>query len=66
LCTDGLPDQFGGIKGKKLKWKGVKEKLTEWHKHPITKQKTVIKTFFDDWKNDLEQLDDVCIIGVRV
>ncbi|MBI2279627.1 MAG: SpoIIE family protein phosphatase [Bacteroidetes bacterium] len=66
LCTDGLPDQFGGIKGKKLKWKGVKEKLMEWHKQPISQQKNAVKTFFNVWKNDLEQLDDVCIIGVRI
>ena len=66
LCTDGLPDQFGGIKGKKLKWKGLKEQLFLWHKQPINNQKNTVKTFFDNWKNDLEQLDDVCIIGVRI
>ena len=66
LSTDGLPDQFGGIKGKKLKWKGLKEQLCLWQKIPIANQKDTIKSFFYNWKNDLEQLDDVCIIGVRI
>lgn len=66
LSTDGLPDQFGGIKGKKLKWKGLKEQLCLWQKIPIANQKDTIKTFFYSWKNDLEQLDDVCILGVRI
>ena len=66
LSTDGLPDQFGGVKGKKLKWKGLKEQLCLWQKIPIANQKDTIKSFFYNWKNDLEQLDDVCIFGVRI
>jgi serine phosphatase RsbU (regulator of sigma subunit) len=66
LSSDGLPDQFGGVKGKKLKWKGLKSKLVEWHQHPIKSNKKQIKNFFYDWRNDQEQLDDVCIMGVRI
>ncbi len=66
LSTDGLPDQFGGIKGKKLKWKGVKAQFLLWHQQPIIQQKKAIKTFFKMWKKDLEQIDDVCVFGVKI
>lgn len=66
LSTDGFPDQFGGIKGKKLKWKGLKAKLLGLHQLSITSQKKELKIFFNTWKNDQEQLDDVCIMGVRI
>ena len=66
LSTDGLADQFGGVKGKKLKWKGLKQQLLNWHQLPINKQQKTVKQFFVDWKNDLEQLDDICVLGVKV
>lgn len=66
LSTDGFPDQFGGVKGKKLKWKGLKAKLLEFHQLSIATQKKELKNFFHTWKNDQEQLDDVCIMGVRI
>lgn len=66
LSTDGLADQFGGVKGKKLKWKGLKQQLLNWHELPINNQNKTIKQFLVDWKNDLEQLDDICILGIRI
>jgi len=66
LSTDGFPDQFGGVKGKKLKWKGLKAVLLEFHQHSIKSQRKEFKNFFHTWKNDQEQLDDVCIMGVRL
>ena len=66
LSSDGFPDQFGGEKGKKLKWKGFKNVLTNLSITPIYAQQPVLKTFFEKWRGDLEQLDDVCIIGVRL
>jgi len=66
LSSDGFPDQFGGEHGKKLKWKGFKNVITNIAPTPINAQLPVLKTFFDNWKGDLEQLDDVCVIGVRL
>jgi serine phosphatase RsbU (regulator of sigma subunit) len=66
LSSDGFPDQFGGEKGKKLKWKGFKNVLQNLSDTPIYAQLPVLKTFFEKWKGDLEQLDDVCIIGVKL
>jgi len=64
LSSDGFPDQFGGAKGKKLKWKGFKEQILIASKLPSEKQLIHLQSFFTDWQTDLEQVDDVCVIGV--
>lgn len=66
LYTDGYADQFGGPKGKKFKHKQLKDKLTENCHLPLEKQKEILNSAFDSWKGELEQVDDVCIIGIRL
>lgn len=66
LFTDGFSDQFGGPKGKKLKYKAFKELLLSIHQKKMNEQKQIIYNYFNEWKGDLEQIDDVCIIGIRV
>ncbi len=64
--TDGMPDQFGGPKGKKFMYKQLKELLVSISNLPMNQQKQKLFSCFVDWKIDLEQVDDVLIIGVRV
>lgn len=64
--TDGYSDQFGGPDGKKLKIKKLKHLLVSVANLHIDEQKETIRKFFRDWKGDLEQVDDVLVIGVRV
>jgi ligand-binding sensor domain-containing protein/serine phosphatase RsbU (regulator of sigma subunit) len=64
--TDGFPDQFGGLKGKKFKHKHLKELLLEIANEPMQTQKQKLNVAFESWKADLEQVDDVCLIGVRL
>ena len=66
LMTDGYPDQFGGEKGKKFKYKQLEDLLLAISAKPLTEQKQVLSKSFDDWKGNLEQVDDVTIIGIRV
>lgn len=66
LFTDGYADQFGGEKGKKMMYKPFKELLLSIQDKTMDEQKIVLEQFFMDWKGNLEQVDDVCIIGVRV
>ncbi len=66
LFSDGYADQFGGARGKKLKYKNMKLLFLEHVGLPMADQKNKIETAFDDWKNDFEQLDDVCVIGVKI
>lgn len=64
--TDGYADQFGGPKGKKFKYKQLEEILVSISTLPIQKQKTILTQKFERWKGNLEQVDDVLIIDVRV
>jgi Stage II sporulation protein E (SpoIIE) len=64
LFTDGYADQFGGPKGKKLKNKLFKETITKNLNKNCFTQKLEIETVFNTWKGDLEQVDDVCVIGI--
>jgi serine phosphatase RsbU (regulator of sigma subunit) len=64
--TDGMPDQFGGPKGKKFMYKKLKELLVSISSLPMTTQKQNLSDALRDWMGDLEQVDDICLIGVRV
>lgn len=66
IFTDGFADQFGGEKGKKFKYSRLKQLLLAINKKELREQKNVLKKSFDDWKGKLEQVDDVCIIGLRI
>ena len=66
MLTDGLPDQFGGPKGKKFKYKQLEDILLENNQKSLQEQKEILSARFEDWKGNLEQVDDVCLIGVRV
>ncbi|WKZ75766.1 MAG: tetratricopeptide repeat protein [Vicingaceae bacterium] len=64
--TDGFSDQFGGSKGKKYMIKNVKELLLQIVHLPMSEQKQKLSEAFNQWKGSNEQVDDVCIIGVRI
>jgi len=65
LYTDGFADQFGGPKGKKFKYKALNELLLANHNKSTTEQKRIFDSTFENWKGRLEQVDDVCVIGIR-
>ena len=64
--TDGFADQFGGEKGKKFKYKPFKRFLIDLHSKQMVDQEQLIADSFENWRGDLEQIDDMCVIGVRV
>jgi len=66
LFSDGLQDQFGGDNKKKLKISNVKNLLAKVSSAEINAQPGIINDFFMEWKGDLEQVDDVCVIGIRI
>jgi len=63
--TDGFADQFGGDKGKKLKSTRLKELLLSNSHKNLNNQKEVLSDFFEKWKGENEQVDDVCLIGIK-
>ena len=66
LFTDGYADQFGGEKGKKFKYKPFKELLISISNNSMLDQKKTLEINFIEWKGDLEQIDDVCVVGVKI
>lgn len=66
MFTDGYADQFGGEKGKKFKYSRLKALLLSMQQEPIENQKNILATTFRNWQGSFEQIDDVCVIGVRV
>jgi len=65
IFSDGYADQFGGSKGKKLKYRALKEILLKNSSLPMDQQGSLLEKHFDSWKGDVEQVDDVVFIGLR-
>lgn len=66
LFTDGYTDQFGGPQGKKFKHKQLEDILKASAHLDLHQQKNKIEEAFENWKGELEQVDDVLIVGVRI
>ncbi len=66
LFTDGYADQFGGPKGKKFKYKQLADLILRNKNLTMTEQRDVLDNTFTDWKGNIEQVDDVCIIGIKL
>lgn len=66
LFTDGYPDQFGGEKGKKFKYNRFRELLIKASALPMAEQRQLLEDTLRDWQGNLEQVDDICVMGVRL
>jgi serine phosphatase RsbU (regulator of sigma subunit) len=66
LFSDGYADQFGGPDRKKFKYKSLKELIEQLHDQPMEQQKAILQERFFSWKGEVEQIDDVVMIGIRI
>jgi len=66
IFSDGYADQFGGPIGKKMKLRRFRHILLTISKMPLIKQREFLDQSFDNWKGELEQVDDILVIGVRL
>jgi len=66
MFSDGFADQFGGPKGKKFKYKPFKKLLLENADKPMFEQKEILNKAFENWRGDLEQIDDVVVVGIKI
>lgn len=64
--TDGYTDQFGGEKGKKFSSKRLKENFLSIHRLSVAEQKQNLNSTMNKWMNELEQVDDMLIIGIKL
>ncbi len=65
LSTDGFADQFGGTKGKKFKQKRLRELFVQNTLLPLAEQESILEKEFESWRGNLEQVDDVLVMGFR-
>ncbi|MBK7127809.1 MAG: SpoIIE family protein phosphatase [Crocinitomicaceae bacterium] len=66
LYTDGYADQFGGPKGKKFRYKALNELIQTIAPLSMREQKEILNNTLENWMGSLEQIDDVCVIGIRL
>jgi len=66
IFTDGYVDQFGGEKEKKFKAKAFRELLLSIQDKTMEEQKIYIDNVFETWRGNIEQIDDVCVLGIRI
>ncbi|MES2593591.1 MAG: two-component regulator propeller domain-containing protein [Bacteroidota bacterium] len=66
MFTDGYADQFGGEKGKKFKYGKFKELLLEIQSLTMKKQQEILNERFEEWRGNLEQVDDILIVGIKI
>lgn len=72
LFSDGYADQFGGTheektgKGKKFKYKRLKETLIKLSNNTLQSQHDELNRIHQNWKGDIQQIDDICVMGIKI
>ena len=66
IFTDGYADQFGGPDGKKYKYRRFRHLLLALHQLPMDRQVEFLRRSIMDWKGDLDQVDDILVMGIRI
>lgn len=66
IFTDGFADQFGGPEGKKYKYRRFRHLLLALHQLPMEKQKEFLRKNIMEWKGDLDQVDDIMVMGIKI
>lgn len=58
-------DQFGGEHRKKFKYRNLKETILSIQNESMSQQRAIMDQIIEDWRGDLDQLDDILVIGRR-
>ncbi len=66
IFSDGYADQFGGPEEKKFKYGPFKDLLIKIHRHSMDKQKRLLEQKYLLWKGDIDQVDDILIVGLKI
>ncbi len=65
IFTDGYADQFGGPEGKKFKYRRFRHLLLTIHEYAMKEQLEILDASYENWKNSLDQVDDILVIGIK-
>lgn len=66
LGSDGFQDQMGGVSNKKYKSKNLHKLLSRISNQPMLSQKNILMKEFNDWRGEVSQTDDVCLVGIKL
>ncbi|HAA15724.1 MAG TPA: hypothetical protein DCE41_30050 [Cytophagales bacterium] len=66
MFTDGLTDQFGGPHGKKFSRNRLRQLLLSIQDLSLAQQRDRIASELLNWQGAEEQVDDICLVGLRV
>ena len=66
LFTDGYVDQIGGPNKKTFKSRNFKKLLKDIYQRPLKEQKAILEKEHKTWRSDMEQIDDIMIMGVKL
>jgi ligand-binding sensor domain-containing protein/serine phosphatase RsbU (regulator of sigma subunit) len=66
MFTDGYADQFGGPRGRKFLSSNLKQHIVAMFNKPLNEQKETLDKLFVEWQGELEQIDDVTVIGIKL
>lgn len=65
LFTDGFADQFGGPKRKKFMYRNLAELFLSINEKSMDEQKNILESTIENWRGNLEQIDDILVVGLR-
>jgi sigma-B regulation protein RsbU (phosphoserine phosphatase) len=66
IFSDGYVSQIGGPNRKTFRSRRFKQLLNEIHHKPLSEQKEILEREYQDWKKDVEQIDDIMVMGIRL
>jgi len=65
LFSDGFVDQIGGPRRKTFRSNNFKQLLVNIHQKPLNDQEAILEREYETWKRDMEQIDDIMVMGIR-
>jgi serine phosphatase RsbU (regulator of sigma subunit) len=65
MFSDGYADQFGGPEGKKFKYRRFRHLLLTIHNYPMEKQQVILDASIEEWMGNIDQVDDILVIGIK-
>jgi len=65
MFSDGYVDQLGGPNRKTFRSKNFKQLLLNIHQKPLEEQEAILEKEYEEWKRDMEQIDDIMVMGIR-
>jgi len=66
MFSDGYADQFGGPEGKKFKSKKFKQLFVDIQDEDMITQKEILNRTITEWRGEIEQIDDIVVLGFKV